>query len=418
MAILTDEHIADAYHHQTERVFDDAPFVWLQRSRAVNQPHYDRTDLAALDRRLGSLVEALLTTPQQAWSLCAQALPTASAGEVFVAAAIAFRGSEVRCVQQAVEAGLSSESRFPGLLSALAWLPDSIAHPWIHRFLRSKQMDHKHLAVAAYSARCEDPADELTLLLQREDCLSHHKLYCGMLRLAGELKRVDLLPAVQRARHADHPDVKFWAHWATVLLGDADAAHALRPFIAVASAHRAAALDLCMRVLPLPTARQWISAWALDHTQVRTTIQAIGVLGDPLAVDWLLPKIRAPETARLAGEAFATITGIDLVEQKLTRVEEPLHPASDEDHLELSADQFLPVPDADAMTTAWRTQQDAWVAGQRYFLGKPIERTHLEHIYANGRQRQRRAAAMELALADPQRPLDNYARMQGFSDHP
>ena len=42
-------------------------------------------------------------------------------------------------------------------------------------------------------------------------------------------------------------------------------------------------------------------------------------------------------------------------------------------------------------------------------MGKQISSDHLNDIYANGKQRQRRAAALELALIHPEQFLLNYA---------
>lgn len=405
MTLIASEQVAHAYRHQAERAFDDATFLWLLRSRAADQPHYDRDGLMALDWRLNNLLDVLVTMPQQAWELCARALPTADAGEIFVASASAYRGGNVRRIQEVVEAGLSRESTFVGLVSALAWLPRALAQSWIQRLLRSSSLQHRHLAIAACSWRRESPAADLAELLNSNDCASHDGLYCRTLRLVGELKCFELRPAVERASHDARPDVKFWAHWAAALLGSAAAAHSLHGFVTAENPHRQRAVDLCMRLLPTATARQWISALAKDPAQVRTAIRAIAALGDPVAVDWLLPRMRVPATARLAGEALFTITGIDLMEQK-SRLS---------DELEFTEDRFLPEPDPDAVTSAWQERRDGFVSGQRLLLGKTLDVPHLERVFASGRQRQRRAAAIELALAQPQHHLLNHAVVPEFS---
>ncbi len=48
-----------------------------------------------------------------------------------------------------------------------------------------------------------------------------------------------------------------------------------------------------------------------------------------------------------------------------------------------------------------------YIIGQRYFMGQPMGAKHLKEILADGTQRQRHAAALELALTESDVPLPN-----------
>jgi uncharacterized protein (TIGR02270 family) len=175
------------------------------------------------------------------------------------------------------------------------------------------------------------------------------------------------------------------------------------------------AIEVAFRVLPVAEARNWIGELAKTPSNIRQVIYASAVLGDPHAIDWLIQQMATPVTTRIAGEAFSTITGIDLEEHKLDLDELPdldgQLPDDDaaNESIELDDDEYLPFPDKDKILAVWQKYRQRFVSGQRYFFGKPISIDHLTYIYALGNQRQRRAAALELSLLQPANYVLNHA---------
>lgn len=408
-----------AYREICEPVADDASFLWVLRSIVVNQPDYDLTDLLALDTRIDATFNALMTAPEESWDVCASAMSIQQSGELFVAANIAFRSLDVRKIQQVVETGTQSSEAFIGLAGALAWLPGRLCHSWIKKFLTSKDLDHKHLAVTACSLRREDPREYLTAIIQREDCMAHQPLYARSIRLIGELKRMDLAPAVHAALQSKDPMILFWATWSLTLLGNKSVIENLKTFVLSENPYQARAIDLAFRVLPIDEAREWINLLAKNPQQIRQVIRASATFGDPHAINWLITQMRVPALMRLAGEAFSTITGIALEEHRLAleelpQLEDQLPSAAANDDLtdgdvDLSDDDRLPFPNADKIAAVWQKYQQRFVPGRRYFMGQELNSEHLLNTFANGNQRQRRAAALELALLESDHYLLNYA---------
>ena len=144
---------------------------------------------------------------------------------------------------------------------------------------------------------------------------------------------------------------------------------------------------------------------AQDPIHIRTVITATGVLGDPHAVNWLITKMTDPLLARLAGEAFSIITGVDLEKHSLAAPPIPNANTADA-FVGLDEDTNLPWPDVNKIAALWRSHVDV-TASQRYFLGKSISVDELRRIIDEGAMRQRHAAALELALHDPKMPLFN-----------
>jgi uncharacterized protein (TIGR02270 family) len=403
---------ARAYRDLYERGVDDAAFLWLLRSIVIDQPHYNVADLAELEQRLDAQLNLLMSSLELGWEACEAALALQQPGEAFTATVVAMRSHDIEKIQKAIQAGLAGKQTVKGLVSALGWLPTEIAQPWTKRLLNGKDMNHKYLGVAACSVRREDPGEILTDILKREDCRQHKLLHARALRLVGELRRQDLMPALQLNIGSKDPTLAFWANWSAVLLGRHALVNNLRPFVSKPGPHQTPALQLAFRVLPVEQGREWISALAQDPANLRAVITATGVLGDPHAVNWLISRMTDPLQARLAGEAFTFITGIDLERHKLNapapqdQTPIPNDDAADH-HVGLDEDENLVWPQAEQIAALWRNHGQHFLVGRRYFLGKAITPEWLKSRLQDSPQRQRHAAVLELALIDPQSRLIN-----------
>lgn len=401
-----------AYGEIFDQFADNASFLWILRSIAVEQPHYSIEEVGELEQRIDAQLDGLMVSIEQSWPICLEALALNEPGEVFTATVLAIKSHDIQKIQVAVEAGLSNDETEKGLISALGWLPARLVNNWIEKFLSSKDFNHKYLAVAACSVRRENPGEALTRILQRDDCKSHQKLYARSLRLVGEIRRLDLMPELELAMQSDQPEIKFWSSWSSVLLGNKSAALNLKPFVFQENIYQQKAIDLSFRVLPVDQARQWIAELGKDGEQARAVIKATGVLGDPHAVNWLIAKMEQPDASRIAAEAFSYITGIDLEQSQLTLKElltTGQQPDDDPENgdISLDEDENLPWPDLEKIKTIWINHGRNFITGQRYFMGRNITAEMLNDKILAASQRQRHAAALELALVDSGRPLIN-----------
>ena len=119
-----------------------------------------------------------------------------------------------------------------------------------------------------------------------------------------------------------------------------------------------------------------------------------------------------PAFAKLSAEAFTMITGIDLEQYQLVSEAPPviaLHPnnETDDNDVSLDDDENLLWPDPQKVSALWMTYGQNFIAGQRYFMGQLISPQLLNNTLVNGCQRQRHLAALELALIDSTKPLQN-----------
>jgi uncharacterized protein (TIGR02270 family) len=127
-------------------------------------------------------------------------------------------------------------------------------------------------------------------------------------------------------------------------------------------------------------------------------------------VPWLIAQMEVPDHARIAGESFTMITGVDLVDEQMTRDRPegfqsgPTDDAEDE-NVAMDPDTDLPWPDPQRVRNWWDANGQRFLTGERYLAGQLVSAEHCQRLLRRGRQGLRRAAAFELALMDPQAPL-------------
>jgi uncharacterized protein (TIGR02270 family) len=220
-----------------------------------------------------------------------------------------------------------------------------------------------------------------------------------------------MTPARLRDHFTDADDEsRFWAARSAALLGDAGAVGILKPFVEPNSPFREKALHLAMRLMDGAAARAWQKDLAATPSTLRLAVIGAGIAGDPALVPWLIERMNDPVLARVAAEAVATITGVDIAREclegkrpkgfKTGPSDNPL-----DDNMALDPDEGLPWPDAQSMAAWWDRNKGQLPPEMRYLSGRPIAAETLPHILRAGRQPQRAAAALELALLEPGRPL-------------
>ncbi len=129
---------------------------------------------------------------------------------------------------------------------------------------------------------------------------------------------------------------------------------------------------------------------------------------------WLIKQMEDLKLARLAGESFSYITGLDLAYLDLERkppegIELGPNDDPNDDDVAMDEDDSLPWPDAAKIADWWSANASRFVAGTRYFVGEPPTFAHCRQVLKTGFQRQRIAAATYLCLLTPGTALFNTA---------
>jgi uncharacterized protein (TIGR02270 family) len=384
-----------------EQHVEQAAFLWQLRDGAVRSPQYTLRMIEELDDRLDANLEGSGVAGEAGWKLCEAALALGSAGEVFVASVLAIDSNDVQRIRVAVKAACRSRAALRGLVSALGWLPYHRVERWIEKLLSADDALYRRIGLAACAVHRRDPGAALITALQDPDTA----LRARAMRAAGELKRHDVVALLRE--HLDDTDVtsRFWSAWSTVLLGELDGVSRLFESVESGSPFAVRALPLALRSVAQSRAIEWVRSLMLDPKHARTVVVAVGLLGDPIAVPWLIRQMTVPALARLAAEAFTVITGANLANLRLEGKRPdgldvgPTENPSDE-NVAMDPDEHLPWPAPDAVAAWWSAEEPRFANGTRYLIGRPVDQAHIRHVLATATQQQRNVAALELALHD------------------
>jgi len=393
----------------------EAAFLWLLRDSAVSKPHISLGDLAKLDTRIDAHVDGVRIAAEEGRTIVREALASRESGDAFVGAMLAFEDADEVRIQEVLTAALSEQSLSRAITSALGWISFQRASSQIRSLLSKAAPVCRRVGLGGASIRRSDPGPPLQKATLDQDL----PLRTRALRAVGELGRLDLLPTVEGQLKADDSEVRFSAAWSTaVLSSNPEALSALATIALYDCRNRERALQAVMRRADPHAAKIWQRKLAQDSATLRLAVQGAGAIGDPELIPWLIEQMKTPELARVAGESFTTITGVDIAYQDLEgeRPEGfesgPTEDPADE-NVEMDADENLPWPDPTLIEKWWQSCRSGFQPGTRHLLGKPITIDWCKHVLRVGRQRQRAAAALELAMRQPGTPLFE-VRAPGF----
>jgi uncharacterized protein (TIGR02270 family) len=392
-----------------------ASFLWLLRDSATRDTAYDLADLTELDDRIEAHLDGLRLAGEGGWEACKALLEDPEGGEVFGAAVVAVDRWDLRGVARVLDAFAGAANLARGFVAALGWTPFERVKRLLPGLLSSRCSPPLHwLGISACAAHRQDPGPALGYAMVASDT----RLKARALRAAGELGRADLLPEVRAEIRAEDEACRFWASWTAALFGDPSAAQSLWGFASGAGPFAERAACMAMRRMDPGVAYTWLYSLAGAARDARVPLAAAAALGDPAIVPWLLEMMRAPETARLAGGSLTMVTGVDFVTARLEGAAPegfqagPTEDPGDES-VSMDPDESLPWPDQAAVEAWWRRHAAELKRGTRHLLGKAMTPAWLEQVLKAGSQPARAAAALELSLRQPRRPVFE-VRAPGF----
>jgi len=393
---------------------EETAFLWLLRNLASSEPSYSLANLATLDGRLDAHLDGLRIAGEEGWKFCEDQLAANGDGEVFAAAMMAFESARPECIAKVLSVVEEEPKAVDGLVSALGWPSIDQAQTHIQNLLRSDKQVHQRVGIAAAAIHRRHPGEAMARLVRAEN----PAVRARALKAVGELGDTSLRSNVESGLRDADAECRFTSSSSGALLGVSTAVPVLREIAESGSPRAVAAAGLALRRMDLSASHSWQKWLAGDPKRIRLGIVAAGVIGDPMLVPWLISLMGQLPQARPAGEAFTMITGVDLAYRDLERKPPedfnagPTEDPKDE-NVEMDADDNLPWPEPTLIQKWWEKNRVQFQNGTRYLLGKPITIEWLKIVLRDGRQRQRAAAALELAIRQPGQPLFN-VKAPGF----
>jgi uncharacterized protein (TIGR02270 family) len=388
---------------------EEAAFLWLLRDGAVRRPHFKLRSLAGLDDRVEAHLDGLRVAGEHGWVLCRECLPLEDAGEIFALASVALDGGRGDRIDEVVTAASADPSLARGIVSALAWLPPARAEREIAAFMGAPDPFRRRTAISASACLRRDPGRPLLDAASDPD----PRLRARALRALGELGLIPHLGLARAGLDAADSEVRFWSSWTCAILSSApDAVERLMVAASKPGPFQARGLDLAARRLALPDAVRWRESLAADPASRRLAVTLAGQAGDPAALPWLIELMNDPPLARGALEAFVFVTGADVdnatLEGPAPEAIEPVPTDDPEDeNVRMEPDDDLPWPHPPAVAAWWRREARRFVPGKRFLLGQQLTPEWTMEVLRSGSQRHRAAAALEITIRSPGRPLFN-----------
>ncbi len=397
----------------------EAATAWMLRDAACTRSSHALDDLAERDERLVAHLAGLSIAGVRGLQIARDTLSLLGADETFVLTLLTLWSGTTAELDALLGAAANDDEQQRGAIAALAWADFAQAEPLLLRLAAAPQPALRSIAVSAYAAHRRDPGQLLRDAIFDPD----QALRAAVYRAAGQLGRRDLFPALVNAASTpagpEHGEAcRYFAAWAAARLGDRSKA-VLQTLADVAcgdSPLNLAATDLLVRCLDREQAQAFCEE-AKDNGHLRVAVRAAGSLGAPELVPLLVAMMQVQHTARLAGEAFATLTGVDMDLLDLVAEDQQPHERDDDnddnnnddndDNLEEieELDGHLPWPDAQQVWDFWVANSARFAAQTRHLMGLPISAANLPVVLAQGNQLQRAAAALELSLRAPTEPL-------------
>lgn len=392
---------------------EEAATLRQVRSVLVRAPHIRLLHLRRLDERIAAHLDGLRVAGSYGVGVALQALERPGVGEVFVAGVRAIEDRDADSLDRLLAITEPLSAVRAGLLSAFGWVPATNLQSIVKALLQSETSAWRRQAgLVACAMHALNPGTALAPALREADV----GLRSCALHVAGRCAHTDLIEACVAAMVDPDPRCAFEAARSALLLGDRAESQARLEALAVAATEpfSLAALKLVLKVSPTKRARTILTSLAHEPVHARALLRGIAIAGDPHYVPWLIAQMQDLKLTRLAGEAFACITGVDLASLGLDRkppdgVELGPNGDPDDGNVALDEDEGLPWPKPDEVAAWWRAHGSGFVAGTRYFMGVVPTPASCVQVLSTGVQRQRIAAAEYLTLFTPGTPLFNTA---------
>ena len=402
------EHIVNQYA-------EEASFLWLYRDQALGQPHYELKELAGLDNRVEAHIDGLRVAGDAGWEMCKNELAWNEAGEIFAASVLALESGIDERYNLVVDAASQELELVRGFVSAMGWLPIEKAKTYSEKLIAAESNMLRRMGIAGAAVHRMDPGPALLAAVQDEDPI----LRARALQAVGELGKKDLAYALLPYLNDDDADCRYHAAWSGALLGVPESVGVLQRIVEDAvNPHAEWVARVVPRCMNVEATAGWLKDVQTNPDLLRYVLIGMGASGNPAYISHLIDYMAIDDVARVAGESFSMITGIDLAYDGLERdwpegfEAGPTEDPKDED-VEMDADEDLPWPEPTLIADWWANNQGAYQGGRRYLLGQPITSESVHVALCNGFQRQRAAAAIEQVLLSPSMPLFE-TRAPGF----
>ena len=383
---------------------ENACALWWQRHNAVHEPHYTFEDLVHLDNRVEANLEGLRIAGEHALPIIDENIAGEDEGGFFTKSVLLLERGENKEFLGLAERLHDKRDALEEMGSALAWVKPEYLANTVKELLSSAVPSSIELGLHACAAHQRPAKKYLQNALDSDDV----NLRASAMKVAANLGFSDIKHRLQGISDFESDREKFHCGRALAMLGNQTAGSALlKPLAIDDSSFNSKAVKLIAMMNDIAECKALLKTLDANGHRQRDVIRGFGYLGDPVAVDWLISKTELPQLCRIAGGSISMITGMDLAESDLETLDEPegfMDMGPDDDpanhNIAMDEDEDLPWPDPERIRAWWQSSAKL-PTGKYYLNGREKTRNELAIVLREGFQRQRNAAADNLALMNP-----------------
>jgi uncharacterized protein (TIGR02270 family) len=153
--------LAQPIPHIIDQHAEEAAFLWLLRSNAVSDSHFDLEDLSELDDRVEAHIDGLRVSGDYGWEVCKANLEFKESGELFIATVLALESNDAEKLKTVYEFFKENTELQNGFVSALGWVDPKFLEGKVSGFLASKTPFWQQIGIAACTVQRVDHGDQL-----------------------------------------------------------------------------------------------------------------------------------------------------------------------------------------------------------------------------------------------------------------
>ncbi len=386
---------------------DNAAALALDRFYVWHSPNYDLSDLQHLESRLEGNIDGLVIAGADNWPFYEKHLAAEEYGEVFTIALLEILLKNNEIFHVAFDQAGTDQCLLNAIADAFVWLTWNNVSDHLQRLYEVQDVRMQYVALAAFEGhRRLDDTILLDALRSSNDLMQE-----SALRAVGELGKTELVSYLKAFLTSETEALRFAANWSLARLGDSRGIEAVKPFL-VHPRYGESALQLVVLQKDEHDTVDVLRDLYQEKATRRLAIYGMGLLGNPKAVAPLIELMSEQALARVAGEAFCLITGIDLEQADLDQdAPADFEAGPDEnpgdDDVAMDPDEDLPWPNPDLIARWWQHNQARFLPTRRYLLGGEVSLSQWQYALARGRQKYREFAALAIAIHQPGQAMFN-----------
>lgn len=366
-----------------------ASALWDRRSRVVGSRVHDLASLVDLDDELRAHLTGLVFAGEAGWRITDDACGGREPGDAFVGLVVAARVGDRERIEQVV-GQCDRPEHFPGLVSAMGWVPFEIATPLLDDWSEYDGPRWRALALAGYVAHRHDPGRIVDNGLLHPDLDVRRQA----IRACGFLGRRELAPVLLSMLEDRDAENYFITGRALFQLRQPRGVEALIQCARGGGEAGERAAALIARQRAPDDVLEEIARLSSVSGAERCAVEAAGSSGLLDAMGSLIASMDDPTTARLAGYGFSMLTGVDLEQAEL-----------EDDSREAEAserwsgmEEGLPWPNRRRVESWWGRHRRSFDTACRWRQGRPQSVRVIRHLLLIGSQHERGLVAQDLLL--------------------